>query len=214
MKYIADRRDHPREDLLTELAQARYPDATVPDIADVACVATFLFASGLSTTGDVITSALLMLGSDQELQETLRGDPSQLPSFLEEVLRFEPPVKGNFRLARKATSIGDLPVDVGSHIFILIASANRDDRIFKNPEVFLPKRNNASDHLSFGRGIHSCPGAALARAESRIAVEELLKRTHRFRLSSSPNAAGTELQWEPSFFLRRLRALQLEFDWI
>ncbi len=212
--YIQDRRRSPRDDVLTKLAEARFPDGTVPDAIDVARVAVFLFAAGQGTTVDLLSSALLVLADNGELQEQLRNDRALINPFIEEVLRLESPVKTNFRLARRSTTVGEVEVPAGANVMVMVGSANRDPRHFEAPGELRLDRPNAMDHLAFGRGIHACPGAALARAEARVSLERILDRMADIGIDEDEHGPPEmrSYQWEPTFLLRRLQALHLTFS--
>ena len=104
--YIEERRAEPRDDVLTELATATYPDGSVPEVTDVVRTATFLFGAGQETTAKLLGAALRILCDRPDLQQTLRDDPSLVPVFIEETLRLESPVKTEFRLARAVDQSG------------------------------------------------------------------------------------------------------------
>ena len=113
VEYVEDRRREPRDDVLTHMALSTYPDGSTPAAVDVARVATFLFAAGQGTTVDLLSSALLMLAERPELQQRLRNDPAHIPAFVEEMLRYESPIKSNFRLVARTTSLGDVELPRG-----------------------------------------------------------------------------------------------------
>ena len=182
-EYIEDRRRQPRSDVLTDLALATYPDGTTPDVTSVVRTSTFLFAAGQETTARLLAAAFKHLAEHPELQDELRADRDRIPDFLEEVLRVESPVKADFRLARRTTSIGGVEVTAGTPVMLLNGAANRDPRHFECPAEFRMDRPNAQSHIAFGRGVHSCPGGPLARAEGRVSVERILDRTRNIRLS-------------------------------
>ena len=213
VEYIEDRRREPRDDVLTELALARFPDGSTPDAIDVARVATFMFAAGQGTTVDLLSAAMLMLAERPDLQEQLRADRSLIPAFIEEMLRFESPIKSNFRMARRTTRIGDLDVKAGTSVLVMNGAANRDPCPFDEPNEFRLDRPNMLQHIAFGRGIHSCPGAPMARAEARISVERILGRMADIRLSEAEHgpAGDRRLKWDRTFLFRRLKELHLEF---
>ncbi len=102
--YIADRRSNPRDDVLTGLATALYPDGSTPEVVDVVRTATFLFGAGQETTAKLLSAALRVLGDRPDIQQQLRDDRSLIPIFIEECLRMDSPVKSVFRMARKTTS--------------------------------------------------------------------------------------------------------------
>ncbi|MGZ4709163.1 MAG: cytochrome P450, partial [Acidimicrobiales bacterium] len=104
--YVEERRRDPRDDVMTGMANASFPDGTIPDAIDVARIAANLFAAGQETTVRLFGTALQRIGDDQELQQRLRDDRELVPNFVEECLRIESPVKGDFRLARVTTELG------------------------------------------------------------------------------------------------------------
>lgn len=212
-EYIEDRRRQPRDDVLTGLATATFPDGSTPDVEDVARVATNVFSAGQETTVRLLGAALQVIGERPDIQEQLRNDRSLIPNFIEEALRIESPVKGDFRLSRVATTVGGVDVPAGNTVMVLQGAANRDPRRFSKPDTFDPARKNARQHLAFGRGIHSCPGAPLARAETRVAIERLLDRTENIRISESKHgpANNRRYQYVPTYILRGLTELHLEF---
>jgi cytochrome P450 len=211
--YIEDRRRRPRDDVLTQLAQATFPDGSLPEAIDVARVAVFLFAAGQGTTVDLLSSALLVLAERPELQETLRKERSLIPPFIEEILRLESPIKSNFRLVRRRTAIGGVELSAGTTVLVMNGAANRDPRRFDAPAELRLDRPNTADQVGFGRGIHVCPGASLARAEARVSLERMLDRMGDIRIDAAAHGprGSRRYGWEPTFLLRRLRALHLEY---
>ncbi|NKQ51482.1 cytochrome P450 [Amycolatopsis sp. K13G38] len=211
--YIQDRRREPRADVLTGLATATFPDGSLPDVIDVTRVASNLFSAGQETTVRLLSNALKIIAENPDLQARLRRERDRIPNFVEEVLRFESPIKGDFRLSKVATTIGDVPVPAGTTVMVLNGAANRDPRQFDNPDTFDITRPNARRHVAFGRGIHTCPGAPLARAEARVAIERLLDRTSDIRISEERHGPGDDRRYSylPTFILRGLTHLNLEF---
>jgi cytochrome P450 len=157
---------------------------------------------------------LKVIGDQPEIQAKLRADRSLLPNFIEECLRIESPVKGDFRLSRVPTTVGGQALGAGCTLMVINAAANRDPRRFSDPDTFDPDRKNARQHLAFGRGIHSCPGAPLARAETRVGLERLLDRTTDIRINEKHHgpASNRNYQYIPTYILRGLTQLHLEFD--
>jgi cytochrome P450 len=212
-RYIEDRRREPRRDVLTDLALARYPDGSTPDVTAVVRTATFLFAAGQETTARLLAAALKVLAEYPELQDELREHRERIPDFIEEALRIESPVKADFRLARRATTVGGVEIAPGTPVMLLNGAANRDPRRFECPAEFRLGRPNVKEHIAFGRGAHSCPGGPLARAEGRISLERILDRVRDIRLSERHHGPATDrrFEYEPTWVLRGLRALHLEF---
>lgn len=213
VRYIEDRRREPRDDVLSGLATATFPDGTVPDVADVVRVAANVFSAGQETTVRLLGAAVLILAERPGLQQWLRADPGRIPNFIEETLRMESPVKGDFRMSRVTTEVAGVEVPAGTILMLVNGAANRDPRRFADPEVFDAERANARHHLAFGRGIHTCPGAPLARAEARVAIERLLARTSEIRISDRVHgpAGEREFGYIPTFILRGLTHLAVEF---
>jgi len=211
--YIEDRRRNPRDDVMTGLATATFPDGTIPDVHDVALIAGNLFAAGQETTARLLSFALQVIGERPDLQQLLRGDRARIPNFLEETLRLESPLKGQFRLARVGTTVGGVEIPAGSTVLILPGAANRDPRVFEHPDEFDVDRPNARQHLAFGHGIHSCAGSPLARSEGRVSLERILDRMADIRISDSAHgpAGARAYRYLPTYFLRGLEALHLEY---
>jgi cytochrome P450 family 150 subfamily A5 len=212
--YIEDRRREPRDDVLTGLATATFPDGSTPDVADVVRVATNVFSAGQETTVRLLGTALKVIAECPDIQQVLRKDRSRIPNFIEEALRIESPVKGDFRLSRVPTAVGGVDIPAGTTVMVLQGAANRDPRRFEEPDAFDPARKNARQHLAFGRGIHTCPGAPLARAETRVGIERLLDRTAHIRISERAHGPADDrhYQYVPTYILRGLTELHLEFD--
>ena len=125
----------------------------------------------------------------------------------------ESPVKGDFRLSRVPTTVGGVELPAGTTVMVLNGAANRDPHRFDNPATFEVDRANARQHLAFGRGVHTCPGAPLARAEARVCIERILDRTTDIRVSERAHgpAGARSYQYVPTFILRGLTRLHLEF---
>jgi cytochrome P450 len=213
-EFITERRANPTADVLTEMANMPFPSGAMPEVMDVVRVASNLFAAGQETTVRLISSALKVLGDDQALQAELRADRSLIPNFVEEALRLEAPVKGDFRLNRTAVDIAGVHIPAGTQVMVLNSAANRDPRKFENPDAFDPRRANARQHVAFGRGPHTCPGAPLARAESVVAFNRLFDRTKNIRISEKHHgpAGNRSYNYVPTFILRGLTHLHIEFD--
>ncbi|BBY43273.1 cytochrome P450 [Mycolicibacterium celeriflavum] len=211
--YIEDRRRSPREDVLTELAQAKHEDGSTPDIEDVMNLSTFLFAAGTETTTKLVSSAVRFIGDNEGSEKELRDDRSKIPAFLEETLRMESPVKSHFRMARTTTKVGDVEVPAGTTVMLLPGACNRDERKFPDPNTFRADRPNVREQIAFIRGVHSCPGAPLARAEGRISLNRILDRMRDITISAEHHgpADNRSYTYEPTFIMRGLSELHITF---
>lgn len=212
-RYIEERRREPRGDVLTDLALATYPDGSTPDVGNVVRTATFLFAAGQETTARLLAVGLKYLCEYPELQDELRAHPDRIPGFIEEALRIESPVKADFRLAKRSTTVGGVPIAAGTPVMLLNGAANRDPRLFECPAEFRVDRPNAKVHIAFGRGAHSCPGGPLARVEGRVSIERILDRMRDIRLSEEHHGppSARHFDYEPTWVLRGLSNLHIEF---
>lgn len=212
--YIEDRRRNPKADVLTGLADARFLDKSVPTPLDVARIAANLFTAGQETTVRLLSHAFQVVGERPDLQKRLREDRSLIPNFVEESLRIEGPVKGDFRLAKKPTKVGGVDIPAGAFLYVSNSAANRDPRIFPNPGEFKIDRDNARLNVSFGRGRHACPGAPLARAEAVVSLNRMFDRTRDIRISEKVHGppGARRYSYLPTFILRGLTHLNLEFD--
>ena len=212
-RYIEDRRRQPRKDVLTDLALATYPDGSLPEVTNVVRTATFLFAAGQETTARLLAVALKYLAERPELQDELRASPAAIPNFIEEALRIESPVKADFRLTKRTTSIAGVEVGAGTPVMLLNGAVNRDPRRFECPAEFRVDRPNSRAHMAFGRGNHTCPGGPLARAEGRVSLERILDRMRDIKLSEEHHGPPGErrFRYEPTWVLRGLSKLYLEF---
>lgn len=209
--YIQDRRANPRDDILTELAQSTFPDGTLPDLAEIVKMATFLFGAGQDTSAKLLGNSIRFITDQPGLQDKLRADPSLIPQLIEEVLRLEGSTKQTARLARKDTRIGDLEVPAGTKVLVALSAANRDPRRWDNPQDFKLDRPRIKEHVAFGRGKHVCAGAPLARVEVRIILEKFLAHTSNIDLVEEKHGprGNRELDFEPSFIIRGLSELHV-----
>lgn len=202
------------DDILTELALARFPDGSKPTIADVTSMGAFLFGAGQDTTNRLLASCLRQIAELPDVQAELRANPALIPDFIEEVLRFEGPVKGAGRLCVKTTTVGGVEIKAGTTLLVSHLAANRDPQRFPEPAKFDMHRPKIKEHLAFGRGAHTCIGSPLARNEVRVSLERLLSRMGNIRLSEAHHgrAGCRRVTYEPTYVLCAIRELHLEFD--
>jgi cytochrome P450 len=202
------------EDILNDLAQARYPDGTRPSLVDLTSLAAFLFGAGQDTTNRLLANAFRIIATRPDIQQQLRDDPGRIPAFVEEVLRFDGSVKSGGRMCQKTTVLGGVEIKAGTSILLSHMAANRDPARFPEPDRFDMDRPKLKEHLAFGRGAHTCIGAPLARREVVTSIERLLACMGNIRLAAAhvDSDGGLRFDYEPTYILRALASLHLEFD--
>jgi cytochrome P450 len=182
---VAKRRADPDESLLSTLV-AIEEDGDRLSSAELASTALLLLVAGFETTVNLIGNGTVALLGEPEQWERLREDPAQVPAAVEELLRYDSPVQVTSRTATEEVDLGGTAIKKGVEVIVAIGGANRDPGVFDQPDRLLIDRPNASRHLSFSLGIHHCLGAALARLEARIAVEELTRRYPSLEMAAPP----------------------------
>jgi cytochrome P450 len=211
--YLAERRREPRDDVLTTMATAAYPDGSIPELLEVVRPATFLFAAGQETVTKLLSSAVQVLGERPDIQKLVRDNRKLVSPFIEESLRTQSPTKVDFRLARRTTTLGGVHIPAGTVVMLCLGAANRDPDKFEDPHEFRLDRKNIREHIAFGRGIHSCAGAPLARVEGVITVNRMLDRMRDITISEAKHGTAEDRRYnyEPTFLLRGLTELHIDF---
>ncbi len=171
---IHARRSEPRDDYLTQLASLEVEGRALDDADYVGLMAAFLGAGHHSTTS-AMASLIYEVFSKPEVRDALEREPAKIPGAVEEALRLRPPFFGFFRRATRPVTLSGVDIPEQCDVYMGWAAANRDPKVFESPGEFRMSRY-PNRHLSFGFGIHTCPGAALARMELRVLLEELLRR--------------------------------------
>jgi len=210
--YIEDRRRTPRDDIMTAMATATFPDGTTPSVNDVALLAANLFSGGQETTVRLLSFALRIIAERPDIQDLLRSDRDRIPNFIEETLRYESPLRGQFRMARRRTTVAGVEIPAGGVVMVLPGAANRDPRTFPDPARFDIDRENARIHVAFGHGIHHCAGAHLARAEGRVTLNRLFDRTRAITVSEEHHGPRDARRYSylPTYFLRGLTSMHVD----
>lgn len=198
------RRQDPQDDLISLLLSAQIEGEKLED-KEIIIFSVLLLAAGNETTTNLITNAVRRLTEDQELQEQLRKQPELVPGFIEEVLRFYPPVQAIGRVTTRDVEVGGAQIKAGVQVISWVASANRDAAKFNDPDTFVVDRK-PNAHLSFGFGIHFCLGAPLARLEGQIALAAIVERLKHIRF-----VAGTQLTPIPSPFVYGVKQFPITF---
>ena len=211
--YIDQRRRQPRADVLGHLAEATFVDGSQPDVDTLARESAFVFAAGQETTVRLLTFSLRYLAEHPDVQDQLCAHRELIPTFVEEMLRLESPIKAHFRMARRSTTVGGVRIGAGMTVMLVNGAANRDPRHFADPTEAQLDRDNARDQLAFSRGIHVCLGQSLARAEGRVTLERVLDRMADIRISEAAHGPADARHWDylPTWLFRGLTALHLEF---
>ena len=206
-----DRRQEPKDDMLTVLATAQLEtdgDPRALNDPEILSILQQFQVAGKETTAHALgMTTYLLLTNPAELAKVM-ADRSLIPNMIEEALRMETPVRGLFRTTTKDTELGGVALKKGTTLMLLFAAANRDEAQFPDAARFDVTRENAKTQLAFSAGPHYCVGSALARLELRVAFEELLDRLPNLRLDPAyPPPAHTQ-----SYILRGLNELHVLFD--
>ena len=185
---VQDRRENPMptdQDATSALLAVRVDGEPLPEAMVIGTIRQVLVV-GIIAPSVMIGSMAVHLGRDRALQDRLRADLSLVPAAVEELMRLYTPYRGFARTALEDVMIGGRTIPAGEAIALVYASANRDEAVFEDADNFRLDRPNMKDSLAFGRGPHSCVGAALARLELQIGLEELLLAAPGFRLDGEP----------------------------
>ena len=178
---ISARSDGAGDDLVSVLLRAEAEGGSLTHLELQGFVFTLLVAGSI-TTAYLIGTAASLLAAHPEWLRLAHARTVPMAAVVEEVLRYDAPTQLMFRTATTDVVIGGHTIPSGATVIPLLGSANRDPRVFEDPDRFDPRRANAGEHLTFGHGVHHCLGAALARLEARIALEELVERAPRLEL--------------------------------
>ena len=203
---VADRRRHPREDMLSRLIAAEEKgDFLSPDELFACCA--LLFFAGHETTTHLIGNGMIALLRHPDALAALRdrrADGALMASAVEEMLRWDGPLLMMARVAAEDFELEGRRIRAGSRVFLMIAAANRDPRVFPDPDRFDIRRSD-NRHIAFGNGIHFCIGAPLARLEARVAFPRLLERL------VEPKLGTSKLVWRDAFVVRGVDELPIRF---
>lgn len=203
------RRQDPREDIITHLATARLANGERLSNEELISITTQLLVAGNETTTNTLSAGIVRLATSPELAAELRAEPAAIPKFVEELLRLESPVQGQFRKATRATELLGTSIPEGALLHVRFASANRDESVYgpNSGQIDLggppPKQ-----HMSFGMGLHFCVGAMLSRLELKLSFESLLSQFNTIELTVPPDA----LRYHTHFHLRGLAAVPLRLS--
>ena len=212
IEQINDRKAHPKEDMISDLVHARLEgeDNAALSFEEQVSLSMALLVAGNETTATALTNMFFILATQPDLTEQLYQnveDDRFVTRFIEELLRWDPPVRGITRMTTKEVELGGKTLPAGSHLLLLYASANDDENEFKCPREFDMERTNIGRHVSFGAGVHRCAGAALARMELKVAAREIVKRMTDIKLTIPLE----EVKYLPTVATHTIANLQLTF---
>jgi cytochrome P450 len=203
--WIADQLAHaaetPGNDILTSIENG-VASGALKTAEGITILQTMLAAGGESTTS-LLGNATRILADDQVLQSELRAAPERIPAFVEEAARLEPPFRHHMRHATKDTELGGVEIPDGATLLLFWGAANRDPAMFESPDEL--RLGRPIRHVTFGRGIHQCVGAQLARLEAKTVLTVLLERTKNFTIEP-----GQTPEWVDSLMVRRYERLPLQ----
>jgi cytochrome P450 len=182
-EVLAERRQDPRDDLLSALLAAEIDGQRLSDV-ELIGFGFLLLVAGNETTTNLISNAAILLDRHRDQRRLLLEDPARIPGAIEEFLRFDSPVQGLARTTTAPVTLHGVTIPQDSKVLLLFGSANHDERVIPEAERFDVLRD-PNPHVAFGFGAHFCLGANLARLEARVAFEELLERLPEYRMTQS-----------------------------
>lgn len=202
-RMMTERRNaaHPPDDFVTRLLGTEVDGQRLTDL-EMRTQLAFLLMAGNETTRHLIANMLETVCADPALLSRLRAEPNLIPTVVEESLRHDPPIHVLMRDCPHGAEVNGTAIPAGVKVAFGLASANRDERSYEEPDAFRLDRPSARDHVAFGGGPHVCPGASLARLEGRIALEVFLDR-----VGTAELAAGYQREQVPVFWANGPRTL-------
>jgi cytochrome P450 len=211
-KYWVSRFDearrNPIDDIVSNLVNTDFEDHTgtrrkLDDPELISMMRQFMVA-GNETTTKLLNQTLRLLIENPTEWQRIKDDPSMIPAMVEESLRLSSPNQGLFRRVTEDTELEGVKLPKGARLWVIFASANRDEEVFPDPDRFDPTRKNVAEHVAFGKGTHLCPGAPLSRLETCVSFEEIVRHTDSFEF-----APDYRIEYEPSYILRGLTHLDV-----
>jgi cytochrome P450 len=204
---VEKRRGNLRDDIISDLLNKPVDAGQVPlSVLEVADLLYRLFGAGFETTVNFLGNCLIQLLSEPRHWQALVNHPGSIPAVVEEMLRFNGPTLSTFRQTTQAVELGGKSIPEGAVIQVLLTSANHDESVFVDADVFNAQREKASRHMAFGYGIHFCLGAPLARLETRVALEQLSQRFPSLHL-----APGQAINYTPNIVTHGAKQLFVEW---
>ena len=208
VQVIEERRESPRDDVISDLVNLDLNDERKLDIPELLSIIQQILVAGNETTRNALAGGMLHIINTTGAENRIRENIGIIPNMVEEILRLEAGTKHMWRIVKKDTEFGGVEMKQGSALLLSYDGANRDPERFGCPHDFDLDRSNASSHLSFGKGIHFCVGAPLARQELIVAYEQLFTRLSKWKLAQDMG----EPDYLPSVLHRGLTRLRLSFE--
>ena len=206
-EFTAGRRDNRSDDFASELLDAHDADVDELSYREVESIIYGLSFAGHDPVTNLLCNTLLCLLPRRDQWEAICANPGLIPGSIDETLRFESSQIAWRRVTTTATTLGGVKLPAGTRIFLNFAAANRQPDLFDGPDLFDIHRPNANQHTSFGKGIHYCLGAGLAKMEARVALELLAEKIPSLRLTEDQT-----LTTFPNITFRGPETLQVEWD--
>lgn len=211
IEQMKDRQASPKEDMISDLVHAELEDGTKLTFEEAVSLVRALIIAGNDTTATAITNLLFLLATQPNLTDELyenREDDRYMNRFVEELLRYAPPVRGLAKMTIEETELGGVKLPKGAHLLVMYASGNDDEDKFECPRHFDMSRKNLGTHVAFGAGVHRCIGASLAKMEIKVAAIELVKRIAKIKLTIPVD----ELTYEPTVATHAISYLPITFE--
>lgn len=208
---MKDREANPKEDMISDLVHAKLDNGEKLSFEEAVSLVRALIIAGNDTTATAIGNLMYILATMPDVAEQLYDnveDNRFMNRFVEELLRFAPPVRGLAKMTTRETVLGGQALPKGAHMLVLYASGNDDEARFDCPREFNLDRKNVMSHVAFGVGIHRCIGAQLARMEIKVAAKELIKRIKNIRLAD-PDA---DIHYQRSVAVHAIEHLPLRME--
>jgi cytochrome P450 len=200
--------DQEGDDFMSNLLGARVADGEPLKLEEAMRVLVNLIIAGHVTVTRSIGNGLTTLLAHPDQLQAVLHDPTLVQAMAEEILRYESPAQGLFRTVRKDSVLNGVEIPAGARLMVHWASANRDEKAFDNPDTFDVTRESMATHVAFGRGIHTCLGAPLARLQLKIALPRLFERLPNLRVVVGEDTAVRDT----IFFARGFKKLEIEWD--
>ena len=208
VEVIENRREHPQDDVISDLVNSDLNDERKLDVPELLSIIQQILVAGNETTRNALAGGMLHIIGSPGTEARIRDNPDTIPNMVEEILRLEAGTKHMWRIVKNDTEFAGVQMKAGDALLLSYDGANRDPEKFECPHEFDITRENASTHLSFGKGIHFCVGAPVARQEMIIAYQQLFSRLANWELAPDM----TTPDYLPSVLHRGLTGLRLSFN--